>query len=372
MASIQKRPDGRWRARYRDGAGSEHARHFERKVDGQRWLDEVTTDITTGRYVDPRTARTKLYDFGTRWLAEQTFDPSTRLAVKVRWGKHIAPALGDHELRAIQPSTVRAWLAGLDGLAASYRRVIFANLSGILAAAVDDGLIAANPCAARSVRAPRAEQTRVTPWPTEQVHAVIAAMPDRYRTTAVVAAACGLRQGEVFGLRVGDVDFLRRVLHVNQQVKSLADNRPLFAPPKGGKRRTVPLPDFAALALAAHIAAFPSGEDGLIFTSREHKPLNRNYVNAHIWKPALRSAGVDPSRGNGMHALRHYFASVLIDAGESAKAVAEYLGHADPGFTLRVYAHLFPASEDRARRAVDVALGGQESVGRDAVSTSRP
>jgi integrase len=57
-----------------------------------------------------------------------------------------------------------------------------------------------------------------------------------------------------------------------------------------------------------------------------------------------------------MHALRHYFASVLIDVGESDKAVAEYLGHADPGFTLRVYAHLFPASEDRARRALDAAF----------------
>ena len=57
-----------------------------------------------------------------------------------------------------------------------------------------------------------------------------------------------------------------------------------------------------------------------------------------------------------MHALRHFYASILIDAGESVRAVADYLGHADPGFTLRVYAHLFPASEDRARSALDVAL----------------
>lgn len=57
-----------------------------------------------------------------------------------------------------------------------------------------------------------------------------------------------------------------------------------------------------------------------------------------------------------MHALRHFYASVLIDAGESVRAVADYLGHADPGFTLRVYAHLFPASEDRARSALDRAL----------------
>lgn len=65
---------------------------------------------------------------------------------------------------------------------------------------------------------------------------------------------------------------------------------------------------------------------------------------------------MEPGPGNGMHALRHFYASVLIDVGESVRAVADYLGHADPGFTLRVYAHLFPASEDRARSALDVAL----------------
>ena len=54
MASIKKRADGKYRARYRDGAGKEHARHFERKVDAQRWLDEVTASMVTGQYVDPR------------------------------------------------------------------------------------------------------------------------------------------------------------------------------------------------------------------------------------------------------------------------------------------------------------------------------
>ena len=54
-----------------------------------------------------------------------------------------------------------------------------------------------------------------------------------------------------------------------------------------------------------------------------------------------------------MHALRHFYASVLLDAGESIRALADHLGHADPGFTLRVYAHVMPTSADRTRRAVD-------------------
>jgi integrase len=84
--------------------------------------------------------------------------------------------------------------------------------------------------------------------------------------------------------------------------------------------------------------------------------VNRNYFNHHVWKPALRAAGVEPARANGMHALRHFYASVQLEAGTSVRALAEYLGHADPGFTLRVYTHLMPSSESRARQPVDEAF----------------
>lgn len=132
--------------------------------------------------------------------------------------------------------------------------------------------------------------------------------------------------------------------------------------PKGGKTRTVPLPDTVAAALAEHLRRYPAGGDDLVFTSREGNPINRTHFNGYVWKPALRGAGVEPSRVNGMHALRHFYASVLIDAGESVRAVADYLGHSDPGFTLRVYAHLFPSSEDRARQAVDRLFGNASAV----------
>ncbi|GDY82699.1 hypothetical protein SAVCW2_18980 [Streptomyces avermitilis] len=59
------------------------------------------------------------------------------------------------------------------------------------------------------------------------------------------------------------------------------------------------------------------------------------------------------AREHGMHALRHFYASVLLDAGENTKALSHYLGHNDPGFTLRVYTHLMPSSDARARKAVD-------------------
>jgi integrase len=57
-----------------------------------------------------------------------------------------------------------------------------------------------------------------------------------------------------------------------------------------------------------------------------------------------------------MHALRHFYASALLDAGENIKALSQYLGHTDPGFTLRVYTHLMQSSDGRTRKAVDGVL----------------
>jgi integrase len=91
----------------------------------------------------------------------------------------------------------------------------------------------------------------------------------------------------------------------------------------------------------------------LIFRSPEGLSLNRNRFNDRQWRAALRAAGVAAGRDNGMHALWHFSASVVLDAGESIKALSEYLGHHDPGLTLRTYTHLMPSSGTRTRAAVD-------------------
>ncbi len=144
-----------------------------------------------------------------------------------------------------------------------------------------------------------------------------------------LAVGLGLRQGEVFGLAVDDVDFLRGVVEVQRQVKILAGNKMFFGLPKGYKVRTVPLPSSVRDVrdvrdvLAAYLTDRPAKQvalagrelDGepvsvrLILSTREGGAMNRNYFNSHIWKPALNRASVEPSRDNGMHALRHHYAT---------------------------------------------------------------
>jgi integrase len=324
------------------------------------------------------------HDYAGQWLAAQTFDASTREAVEQRLRLHVYPTLGGKELRALKPSTVQAWIRKLDQqLAPNYVRVIYANLNTILSAAVDDEEITRNPCRAGSVKPPRPHKRKVIPWTIEQLDAVRAALPGRCGAMIDVGAGLGMRQGEVFGLSVDDVDFLRRQVHVRRQVK-IVDDTLVFALPKGGKERDVPLPDTVALRLSAHLQAFPptvvtlpwETPDGkpvevrLMFTTGNGTALARTYFNWSVWKHALREAGVPDTRDNGMHVLRDTYASALLEDGVSIKALADYLGHADPGFTLRTYTHLMPTTEDRARDAIDRALTRADSDTSNGVADS--
>jgi integrase len=374
----------RYRARYVAPDGTERSQSFpdKQKRLAEAWLAQIAADMNRGQYVDPAAGRVTFQQFATAWLASQTTDPSTILNMELRFRLHAFPHIGTRSMNAFQPTHIRLWARALkdSGIAPSYQRTIFANVSAVFTAAVDDGIIARNPCRAGSVKAPKLDARKVQPWTSERVRAVREGLPEAYAAIVDVAAGCGLRQGEVFGLAVDEVDFLGGVVHVVRQVK-LVGPRMVFAPPKGGKLREVPLPGVVSDALARHITRRPPIEvtlpwktpDGppvtatLLFYSRERKALNRNYFNMYLWKPALISAGVIPerqpgerfkqSREHGMHALRHYYASVLLDAGENVRALAEYLGHSDPGFTLRTYTHLLPNSSDRARTAIDTVFG---------------
>ena len=108
MASVQKRPDGRWRARYRDAADKEHARHFGRKADAERWLDEVRSDLLRGSYVDPAAGRVLFADFARTWLQAQPHRPGTALLYERTLRLHVYPRIGDRPLGSIRRSDIRA------------------------------------------------------------------------------------------------------------------------------------------------------------------------------------------------------------------------------------------------------------------------
>jgi site-specific recombinase XerD len=94
----------------------------------------------------------------------------------------------------------------------------------------------------------------------------------------------------------------------------------------------------------------------LMFTKEDEGAIWRNDFNRYVWHPALREVGITPGRESGFHQLRHHLASTLLRDGVDIRTLAEYLGHADPGFTLRTYCHLMPGSPDRIRQVIDRAF----------------
>jgi integrase len=360
MASITKVAKG-WRARFRAPDGASRSKTFRRRIDAERFLTTVESAKLQGDYIDPKAGKVTFAVFAETWLASQTFDTASRAAVTSRLRNHILPTFGDLELRQMRPSTVQGWLKGRSDVAAPRTvKAMLTTLNAIMNAALDDGIVAKNPCRSRSVSAPTPSREKVVPWTVEQLHAVIDAHPTEWRAVPVVGAGTGLRQGEIFGLHIDDVDFLRRRVLVRHQVKPVGTEL-VLAPPKGRKTREVPLPDVVAVAVSEHLRNVPHVE-GLVFHRDGERIDARSFYNMQVWKRALRAAGLPADRRNGMHMLRHTYASMQLEAGTSVRALAEYLGHHDPGFTLRTYTHLMPASEDRARQAIDQALGAVDEA----------
>ncbi|WP_435055017.1 tyrosine-type recombinase/integrase [Micromonospora aurantiaca (nom. illeg.)] len=364
----------RYRVRYIAPDGKEKSQSFpdKKKRDAQAFLASVQADILKGTYVDPDAGRLTFKQYADEWLAAATTDMLTRDRIEYELRLHVYPVLGHRPLASIQPATIREWARRIQesGLSVGYRRVLFTDVSMILNAAVDDRKIVSNPFSVKSIRRPKPAPTKVVPWTVARLVAFRDNVPERYRVAVDLGAGCGLRQGEIFGASPADLDATRPILHVTRQIK-LVRGQLIFAPPKGGKSREVPLPRSVAGRLKRHAADFPPARVSLPWASLTGEPrtvelylstpagtaLTRSMFNSGVWKPAIRATGAPDDRHNGMHVLRHTYASVLLDAGESIKALSAYLGHADPGFTLRTYTHLLPTSEDRTRRAIDKALG---------------
>jgi integrase len=267
--------------------------------------------------------------------------------------RHVYPTLGDQRLANILPSDIQALVKSLP-LAPSTVGVVHSIVFSVMTAAVRDRRIAANPCA--GTRLPKPEHKQVVPLLTEQVEALHARMPDHLRALITFAAGTGLRQGECFGLTLDRLDFLRRTVTVDRQLVTVRGEEPRLGPPKTkASVRTVPLPQAVLDALAAHLRAHPAGENGLVFTI-DGRPIARSRFG-HVWRPVADAAGL--AKGTGMHALRHYYASLLIRHGESVKTVQARLGHASATETLDTYSHLWPDSDDRTREAIDAVLGAR-------------
>ncbi len=278
MAAIgPKRADGTYRARYRDRAGKEHARHFKRRVDAQRWLDETTTSLVTGAYVAPGAGRITFREYAEEWRAVQIHRAGTVVQVEGALRRRVYPVIGDRPLESIVPSDIQQLVKRLEReLSPASVIVTYRYVATIFKAASRDRRIALSPCdrirLPKIVKKPVAPWRRRTssPWPrpspsaTTQWSSSLRA-PDSDRARSSASPSTGWTS-------------CAAAPELTRQLVGIRGQAPTFGPPKTASSvRTVPLPELVLEALSEHIRRFPPAAlDGPIFTGSDGQLLRRS------------------------------------------------------------------------------------------------
>ena len=340
------------------------------------WASEVEVKKVDGAYVDPRFGRVRISTLAEAWLAmkKAKLKPSAYKPLESAWRIHVQPKWGSWQLASIETTDVEDWVTWMVSeirdnddpekvvkKAYSATTVIRAHsvLAGLLDRAVRDRKLAANK--ARVVEnLPSKKPKRKIYLTHQQVEAFTAELPEQWqRTLVALAAYCGPRWGEIVGLRVDNLDLLRRRIIIERNVVQVGSKFEVGTP-KSGKPRTVALPLFVVELLAKQ--AEGKARDGLLFPGPAGDWLRRPNSERGWFVAAAQKIGVPELTP---HDLRHTAASLAVQSGASVKAVQAMLGHEKASLTLDVYADLFDGDLDAVATALDSARAA-------ALSTRQP
>lgn len=344
MASVKRRPNGKWRARYRDETGKEHARHFDTKREGERWLTEQTAAVLSGTHVDPSRSRLTIREWSETWLKGYARNrPSSVKSARTHLGV-INRDLGSRVMRDLRPSDVTAWVVSLQerGLKPAYIHNVHRRLAQLYIDAIHDGLVTKSPCSRRT--SPPTGRQRAYVITTEQVWAIYAAVPENVRPAVLLGAFAGLRISEAVALRVQDVDFEAGIVYPTVQYP----NAELKTP---SSRTPVPIPLELRDALLVNVKRW--GSETLVVNSFG-LPCSPHLVADALRHARPTIAGLAPTFG--FHDFRHYFASLLIAAGLDIKTVQARMRHSSAQTTLDTYGHMWPDKDEASREAVSAIL----------------
>lgn len=364
MATIEKYQTGSgatlYRVRYRTPDNRQtDKRGFKTKRDAQIFANDVEVKKLTGDYIPPSLGRITVEELSANWLAhkKQATAPSHYRTLESAWRVHVKPKWGSVSVADVEVLGVETWIAAMGAKGAGATTVLRAQgvLSGILSAAVKGKRLAANPC--KDIAGlPRKTGKRRVYLSADDV-ARLADKSGEHRALVLVLAYCGLRWGEAIGLRVRDVEFLRRRLSVSENAVQLGAWHAV-GPTKGRKARSVPVPEFVLNELSVQCAE--KAPTDLVFPGRDGGYLPRPKSSNGWFLRAVTAAKVQAITP---HDLRHTCASLSVAAGVNVLALQRMLGHTSAKMTLDTYADLFDDDLD----AVAVTLHARyspQSVGK--------
>lgn len=370
--SIYKRDDGRWEAKvnlgYVDGKRKRKSIYGETRAEVAAAMLKVQRDVQQG--MAPTVSdRLTVKQFLEQWLADSV-KPSVRPRTYDSYHHivtaHIVPTLGRTALTKVTPQEVQSLLnqKGKEDLSPRTVAYIRAVLRIALNRAMRWGMVSRNVAALAT--APKQVRHEVQPLTVAEVKTLIKAISgDRDEALFLMAAVCGLRKGELLGLRWRDVDIDGGTLTVRYQAQRIEGKKQLVEPKTEKGRRTVGIPMLVIEALKRHrirqleerlVAGSHWHDLGLVFPSTIGTIADSANVT-HAFHKALEDAGLPRQR---FHDLRHLAASLMLAQDVNPKVMQEVLGHSQMAVTMDLYSHLMPAAKKDVAARMDALLTGTE------------
>lgn len=353
---VRKLPSGKYQASFvgPNGRRQNAPDTFLTKTDANRWLAKVEADLSRGTWLDDQLGRQPFGDYARTWLRDNTkIGPRYRETCMRNLRLHMT-ALEDIPLRALTPPVIREWYAsamrgkgGRTSIQQSYR-----FLHAVLATAVRDGAIPANPANISGAGTDRAKERPVAS--VAQVAALIEAITPRYRAAVLLGAWCGMRRGEIIALKPEDIDLKAATVTVRGSRVELLESTVAFdAPPKtDAGKRTINVPPHVLPILETHMSAW-TGPDR-VFVGRDGKPMRGDAIRQAFRRARLK-VGMPGFR---FHDLRHTGQTLAASAGATTKDLMKRLGHSSSAAANR-YLHAVDGRDAEIASALsDLAAHG--------------
>jgi integrase len=348
-------------------------RRFPKLSEAKAWRSEAHTAVRRGSMRAP--TQLTLREAAEKWLAgaragtvlprggRHPFKPSVIRSYEGALNYRVLPELGALKLSAIERRDVQAFAERMlvEGLNPSTVKNNLMPLRVIFREAVHDGIVTLNPV--DGVRLPSSAgegkpRRVVSP---DVALAFIGELPEGDQAFWATAFLGGLRAGELLALRWEDVN---GTVEVSRSWDREAGE---VAPKSRAGTRKVPLSPTLVGYLDAH-RALTGRDSGLVFGKTETVPPSMSTMRKRAttaWKRmnARRvERELEPVEQVTLHEARHTFASLMIEAGVNAKAIATYLGHSSIEVTFDIYGHLFEGREQEDAARLDALIGRYDTA----------
>jgi len=343
----------------------EHEGPFHRWEDARSKKIEIERQIDRHEYAPKADRAVPLQQYIESLLAaDKKLRQTSREAYESRLRVHIqGTKFGETPIGQITPPRLRDYWGNLD-IGNGALLSLYQLLAKTFNAAVAEGLFSVSPFRRAKIGSPSKErQKEIEPLPAEHIEALAdAAETPRDRIAILLGGYCGLRAGEVGGLRVQDIDFLARRLSIQQATYRTRKTRGVGALKTKYSRRKISIPEFLLEEIARYLETNPPAPDGRIMYTRDFGELEHIRLNKVVHAAAKR-AGLPPVH---FHLLRHTCAALLIKQGIMPKQIQSYMGHSSIRVTMDIYGHLYDqAGEEIATKMQDIraeALNGGKVV----------